>query len=295
MMLWLNVLDFFCSVFIEKYHPEYKRIAVVYNNMGFVHYDQMKLNQAIDFFTKSISLCSYHVRYSLSLCLFYFMSFSLSLSLSLTRTQSHTKSTYTNHFSFELILWVSFFIASDVSFVLGHTTIVRWYMLNKDSLTRLYKTLIPFSTSTQKFLKFGRYVDGKKTFLLSSFKLHLIHSLKDLIIVFVSQNQKNHFISSSKYWTTIHWIDSKVLYIPRWIWKGDWSLQNCTAAYQNRALCDGGPLLPTYTTRSIWKRNRSILSSSIDLINALNFFCFVLSVDRNSNSCHHLWIPFRKR
>jgi hypothetical protein len=37
------------------------------------------------------------------------------------------------------------------------------------------------------------------------------------------------------------------------------------------------------------------LSSSIDLINALNFFCFVLSVDRNSNSCHHLWIPFRKR
>jgi len=49
-------------LFIEKNHPNYKRIAVVYNNMGFVYYDQMKLDQAVALFTKSISLCSYHVR-----------------------------------------------------------------------------------------------------------------------------------------------------------------------------------------------------------------------------------------
>jgi hypothetical protein len=176
-----------CLVFIEKNHPEYKRIAIVYNNMGFVHYDQMKLNQAIDFFTKSISLCSYHVRYYLP----FFLALSPSLSVTYSNTIIRINKQSTSHFN-QISSFLPYLIIADASSALEHITIVRWSTLNKDLLTKLCRTLILFLTLIQECLKFGHYVDGT-TFFFCQFKSKSIYSLDNLMMGLCSSNATNQF------------------------------------------------------------------------------------------------------
>jgi tetratricopeptide (TPR) repeat protein len=56
---------------IHRTVAPYKRLQIVYNNMGYVEYERRNFDKALELYTKSLQLCPHHVRAFYNRCLVY--------------------------------------------------------------------------------------------------------------------------------------------------------------------------------------------------------------------------------